>query len=414
MNRRRVVITGMGTINPIGKSVDEFWKNLRGGVVGVGPITLFDASDFATKIAAEVKDFDPSQFMESKDARKMGRFSHFAVAAANEAIKDSGLLDYTELNRERVACILGNGIGGFEITEESHRLLIEKGPRGIPPLTIPKLIINEGPAHICIINQFKGPCYGVVTACSSGTDGLGSALNSIRAGICDVAVSGGMEAAITPFSIGSFNKLLALSTRNDDPRTASRPFDKDRDGFVMGEGSGVLILEELEHAKRRGAKIYAELAGYGQTCDAFHITAPDETGEGGARCMRLAIQDAGLKPEDIDYVNAHGTSTPTNDPVETLAMKKALGDHAYAVKISSTKAQTAHMVGGAGGVEAIVSILAIRDQFMPGTLTLSTPDEKCDLNYLPGKGESGSVKAVMSNNLGFGGHNGTVVFKKYE
>lgn len=414
MNRRRVVITGMGTINPIGKSVNEFWTNLLGGVVGTGPITLFNPEQFATKIAAEVKDWDPSQFMDNKDARKMARFSQFAVAGANEALKDSALLDYSDLNKERVAVILGNGIGGFEISEESHTLLIERGPKGIPPLTIPKLIINEGPAHISIINGFLGPCYGVVTACSSGTDALGCALNSIRAGICDVAVSGGMEAAITPFSIGSFNKLLALSTRNDDPMTASRPFDKDRDGFVMGEGSGILILEELEHAKNRGAKIYAELAGYGQTCDAFHITAPDEKGEGGARCMRLAIKDAGLNPEDIDYINAHGTSTPVNDPVETLAIKKAFGDHAYKVRISSTKAQTAHMVGGAGGVEAIVSIKAITEQFMPGTRNLVHPDEKCDLNYLPGKGETGNVRVTMSNNLGFGGHNGTVVFKKYE
>jgi 3-oxoacyl-[acyl-carrier-protein] synthase II len=404
----------MGTINPIGKSVGEFWKNLNSGIIGTAPITLFDSSQYATKIAAEVKDFEASQFMDNKDARKMARFCQFAVAGANEALKDSGLLDYTELNKERVAVILGNGIGGFEITEDSHTLLLERGPKGIPPLTIPKLIINEGPAHISIINGFLGPCYAVVTACSSGTDALGNALNSIRAGICDVAVSGGMEAAITPFSIGSFNKLLALSTRNDDPKTASRPFDKDRDGFVMGEGSGILILEELEHAKRRGAKIYAELAGYGQTCDAFHITAPDETSEGGARCMRLAIQDAGLKPEDIDYINAHGTSTPVNDPVETNAIKKALGEHAYKVRISSTKAQTAHMVGGAGGVEAIVSILAITEQFMPGTMNLFNPDEKCDLNYLPNKGEKGIVKAAFSNNLGFGGHNGTVVFKKYE
>lgn len=410
---RRVVITGMGTINPLGHGVDEFWKSIRAGKIGIDTITQFDPEEFSTKIAAEVKDFRASDFFDRKAARKMSRFTQFAVAASVEAMKDAGLGE-DNFDHHRAGCILGCGIGGFETTEENIRGLVAKGPQaGIAPMAIPKLISNEGPANVSIYHGLKGPSFALATACASGTDALGYALNTIRTGMADIVVSGGTEATITPFAVGSFNKLLALSTRNDDPKTASRPFDKDRDGFVMGEGAGVLVLEELEHAKKRGAVIYAELAGFGMTCDAGHLTAPDPEGRGGAESMRIAIKDAGLKPEDIDYINAHGTSTPINDPCETLAIKLAFGDHAQNLKISSTKAMHGHMLGATGGVEAIVCVKAIQDGFVPGTMNLFEADEKCDLNYLPNKGMEMEVNAALSDNLGFGGHNGSIVFKKY-
>jgi 3-oxoacyl-[acyl-carrier-protein] synthase II len=409
---RRVVVTGMGTINPLGHSVDEFWKGIKEGKVGIGPITQFDASEFATTIAGEVKNFNASDFFDRKAARKMARFTQLAVAASVEAMKDAGL-DENNFDHNRAGCILGNGIGGFETTEENIRGLAAKGPAGIAPMAIPKLISNEGPANVAIYHGLKGPCFALATACASGTDALGYAMNTIRTGMADIVVSGGTEATITPFAVGAFNKLLALSTRNDDPQTASRPFDKDRDGFVMGEGAGILILEELEHAKKRGAPIYAELAGFGMTCDAGHLTAPDPDGAGGAASMKIAMEDAGLKPEDIDYLNAHGTSTPMNDPCETLAIKTAFGEHARKLKISSTKAMTGHMLGATGGVEAIVCVKAITDSYVPATMNLNEPDEKCDLDYVPNKGIDMEVRAALSDNLGFGGHNGSIIFKKY-
>ena len=411
---RRVVVTGMGTINPIGHSVDEFWASIKAGKIGIDTITQFDATDFATKIAAEVKDFKASDFLDRKEARKMARFTQFAVAASVEAISDAGLTD-DNFDHNRAGCILGCGIGGFETTEENIRGLAAKGPQaGIAPMAIPKLISNEGPANVAIKHGLHGPCFALATACASGTDALGYAMNTIRSGMADIIVSGGTEATITPFAVGSFNKLLALSTRNDDPKTASRPFDKDRDGFVMGEGAGILVLEELEHAKKRGATIYAEVAGFGMTCDAGHLTAPDPEGKGGAASMTIAVEDAGLKPEDIDYINAHGTSTPINDPCETLAIKEAFGDHAKKMKVSSTKAMHGHMLGATGGVEAIVCIKAINDSFVPGTMNLFEADEKCDLDYVPNKGIEMEVNAALSDNLGFGGHNGSIVFKKYK
>ncbi len=414
MERRRVVVTGLGTVNPLGHDVANTWEAVKAGKSGIDRITVFDTEDFAAKIAGEVKKFDPSVWMERKEARKLARFTQFAMAGSAQAMEDSGL-DKGGADPERVGVILGNGIGGYEVTEEGIRQLALKGPRGVAPMTIPKMIINEGPANVAIKYGLLGPCYALVTACASATDAIGAALNAIRYGQIDVAVTGGMEAAITPFGIAGFIKLTALSTQNNDnPQIASRPFDKDRDGFIMGEGAGILILEELTHALDRGAKIYGEVAGYGMSCDAYHLTSPDVEGNGPARSMKWALQDAGMDPSEIDYFNAHGTSTPTNDPLETMAIKKAFGDHAYKMPISSTKSMTAHMVGGAGGMEAIISLMAMRDGFIPPTINLDNPDERCDLDYVPKVGRKADLRAVMSDSLGFGGHNGSLVFKKFE
>ena len=410
---RRVVVTGLGAVTPVGKDINEFWNGLKEGKNGIGPITRFDASDFPAKIAGEVKDFDPSVRIDKKDARKMALFTQFAVYAAREAFEDAKLAE-GNFDPYRTGVVLGNGIGGFEVIEEGIARLSARGPAGVPPMSIPKMIDNEGPANVAINLGLHGPCSVVSTACASATDAVGQAMNMIRYGQADCMITGGMEGAITPFGIAGFAKIQALSTRNDSPETASRPFDKDRDGFIMGEGAGILVLEELEHAKKRGATIYAEMVGYGATCDAGHLTAPDPEGIGAARSMTVALEDAGLKPEDIDYINAHGTSTPTNDPIETKAIKKAFGDHAYKLKVSSTKSMTAHMVGAAGGVEAIVCVLAIKNSYMPGTMNLENPEEGCDLDYLAGAGMEGPVRAALSDSLGFGGHNATIIFKKYE
>jgi len=411
---KRIVVTGVGTINPLGNSIEEFWNNIKEGKCGIGPITKFDATDFATKIAGEVRNFDPGNYMEKKDARKMAYFTQYAVAATRQAVADAGLKE-GDYDPSRVGIIMGNGIGGFEVIEESYKQLFEKGPSRLAPMIIPKMISNEAPANIGIIFNFQGPCMTINTACASGTDALGNALMALQCGWCDIAVAGGTEGCITQMGVGGFNALQALSTAfNDTPEKASRPFDKRRDGFVIAEGAGILILETLERAKERGAKIYAEIAGYGMTNDAYHLTAPHPECRGAARAMELALNYAGLKPENIDYINAHGTSTPTNDPLETLAIKKVFGDHAYKLKVSSTKSMTGHCIGAAGAVEAIVSLLAIRDQYFPATINLEEPEEGCDLDYVPNKGYSGVIRNVMSNSLGFGGHNGMVVFKKVD
>ena len=410
---RRVVITGLGTVNPIGHDINEFWESLKAGKVGVGPITKFDTTDFPAKIAGEIKDFDVSKRIDKKEARKMADFTKYAVYAAVEAFEDAGLKE-GDFDPFRTGVVLGNGIGGFEVIEEGLARLAARGPAGVPPMSIPKMIDNEGAANVAIKLGLHGPCSVVSTACASSTDSVGQAALMIRSGMADCMVTGGTEGAITPFGIAGFSKIQALSTRNDSPETASRPFDKDRDGFIMGEGAGILVLEELEHAKKRNAPIYAEFVGYGATCDAGHLTAPDPEGIGAARSMTVALADAGMKPEDIDYINAHGTSTPTNDPIETKAIKAAFGDHAYKLKISSTKSMTAHMVGAAGGIEAIVCALAIKNQFMPGTMNLDNPDEGCDLDYLAGAGQVGTVRAALSDSLGFGGHNASIILKKYE
>ena len=410
---KRVVVTGTGVVTPLGHSIDEMWSNLKSGKSGIGPITKLDPEEYPSKIAGEVRDFDPTQFIDKKDARKMALFSQYAIAGAVQAMQQAGL-QAESIDTDRAGVILGNGIGGFEIIEEGHRTLFDKGPRRVPPMTIPKIISNEGPGHIAIHYGFHGPCYTVTTACASGTDAIGQAMRAIQHGQTDVMITGGTEGCITGLGVSGFCALKALSTQhNESPQLASRPFDKNRDGFVIAEGAGILVLEELEHALKRGAVILGEVAGYGMTCDAYHLTAPDPDGNGAARAMKLALDEAGLQPEDIEYINAHGTSTPTNDPIETAAIKKTFGDHAYKLKVSSTKSMTGHMIGAAGGVEAIIGLLAIRNSFIPPTVNLEEPDEACDLDYVPGQGIDARVRAVLSNSLGFGGHNGVVLIKEY-
>jgi 3-oxoacyl-[acyl-carrier-protein] synthase II len=411
--KKRVVVTGLGAITPVGHGAAETWRAVKEGKSGVEKITLFDCENFTTKIAAEVKNFDAKNFMDGKESRKMDRFSQFAVAAAIEAMADAGF-QAGSFDPERGGCALGVGIGGFWTIEESLRILVAKGPQRIPPMTIPKLIANIGPGNVSIHFDLRGPCYTVTTACSSGADAIGSAVRWIESGAMDFMISGGVEAAITGFGIGSFNVIQALSTRNDEPQKASRPFDKDRDGFVMGEGSGIVVLESLEHARRRGAKIYAEYAGYGMSCDAHHLTAPHPEGRGAVSAMKMALAEAEMRPEDIDYINAHGTSTPINDPTETKAIKEVFGQRAYEIKVSSTKSMTGHMLGAAGGIEALFSVLAIHDGFFPPTVNLDNPDPLCDLDCVPHRGVSGSIRAAMSNTFGFGGQNGILIFKKYE
>ncbi len=409
----KAVITGMGVISPLGNDIDTFWSAIKAGKSGLGPITLFDAADYDSKVAAEVKEFDASLYMDKKDARKMARFTQFAVAASVQAWKAAGLESSTP-DPERVAVVLGNGIGGIEIFQESYKKLLESGPSRMPPLTVPLMISNEAAGNISIHFGIKGPSITAVTACASGTDALGQALDLIRAGRADVVITGGAEAAITEFAVGGFCMLKALSTAyNDTPHKASRPFDAGRDGFVIGEGAGVMILESEEHAKARGAKVLGELAGYGASCDAYHITAPEPSGDGGARAISLAIKDAGIAPEAVAYYNAHGTSTQMNDPIETQMVKKAFGGHSKKIKVSSTKSMTGHMIAAAGAVEAIICALAIRDGFFPPTINLERPDDACDLDYVPNVGVSGRIDVAASASLGFGGHNACVVLRKY-
>jgi 3-oxoacyl-[acyl-carrier-protein] synthase II len=413
----------MGAISPIGNSVEDFYNGLKAGKSGVGPITQFDTTGFDVTIAAEIKDFDPSRWIDKKDARKMSRFTQIAAAAAVEALGEAGLLGDADADGRRkiksvpdmTGIVLGNGIGGFETVSESFRKLFESGPKRMLPLTVPLMIANEAAGNISMLFGIKGPAYTQVTACASGTDALGQALDLIRSGRCDVVIAGGTEACIVPFAVGGFQMLKALSTKRcSEPEKASRPFDADRDGFILGEGAGILILESEEHAKSRGAKILAEFAGYGASADAYHITAPDPSGEGGGNAIRKAIEDAEIKPADIQYYNAHGTSTEINDPTETKMIKYAFGDHAYKMKISSTKSMTGHCIAGAGGLEAIACVLAIREGFYPPTINLDNPDPECDLDYVPNKAQYGEINAAASGSLGFGGHNGVVVFKKYQ
>jgi 3-oxoacyl-[acyl-carrier-protein] synthase II len=411
---RRVVVTGMGTVNPLGKRVEEFWANIQKGVCGIGPLTKFDTTDYPAKIAGEVKDFDPSDLLDRKETRGMADFTKFAVYAAVQAMDQAGLKPGS-YDPDRSGVYLGNGIGGFEVVEENMYKLYERGPHAVAPLTIPKLISNEAAGNIAIHFGFQGPCKTTVTACASGTDAIGDAFNSIRYGLSDVAISGGTEAAITKLSVAGFCRLQALATKyNDTPQKASRPFDKDRDGFVMGEGAGILVLESLEHAKKRGATILGEIAGYGMTCDAYHLTAPNPNGDGAAKAMKKAMEIAGVSLEEVDYINAHGTSTSANDSMETKAIKQVFGDHAYKLKVSSTKSMTSHLIAAAGAVEAIVCLLAIRDQYFPCTINQETPDEECDLDYVPNHGKNGLIRCAMSNSLGFGGHNGVLVFTSYK
>ena len=421
--KRKVVVTGMGVISPIGNSVAAFCDALKSGKSGVGPITSFDTTDFDVTIAGEIKDFDPSQWIDKKDARKMSRFIQIATAATVQALGQAALIGEGNAEGRRLVTsdpdktgvVMGNGIGGFEVVSESFRKLFSAGPRRMLPLTVPLMIANEASGNISMMFGAKGPAYTQVTACASGTDALGQAMDLIRAGRCEVVIAGGTEACIVPFAIGGFQMLKALSTkRASEPEKASRPFDADRDGFVLGEGAGVLILESEEHAKERGAEILAEFAGYGASADAYHITAPDPSGIGGGTAIRKAIEDAEMNPSDIQYYNAHGTSTEINDPTETKMIKYAFGDHAYKMKVSSIKSMTGHCVAGSGGLEAIACILAIREGFYPPTINLDNPDPACDLDYVPNKAQFGEISAAASGSLGFGGHNGVVVFKKYQ
>lgn len=411
-NKRRVVITGVGCISPLGLNVDSLWSAFEESRGGISRITRFDCESFATKIAGEVKDFDPLEWIEKRETRQMDRFIQFAIAASDEAMKDSGLEIDDELSN-KVGTIMGVGVGGLESIENTHGLLGTKGPRRISPYFIPMMISNLAPGHISMRHKARGPSYTTTSACASSAHSLGESFRLIQQGICDAVITGGAEATVTPLGIGGFNALKALSTRNDSPETASRPFDKGRDGFVMAEGAGILILEELEHAKARSAKIYAEVTGYGATADANHMTAPAPGGEGAVRCMNAALDDAGLTAGDIDYINAHGTSTPVNDPLETQAVKTAFGDHAKKVPISSTKSMTGHLLGAAGAVESIAMAKAIEKQLAPPTINLEEPDPECDLDYIPGTAREMKIEHALSNSLGFGGTNVTLIFSRF-
>jgi 3-oxoacyl-[acyl-carrier-protein] synthase II len=410
MERRRVAVTGLGVVSPLGNSVPEFWSAVRAGRSGIGPITAVKADDLPVRIAGEVKDFDPSLRMDGKEARKMDRFSQFAVYAALEALADAGL-SVEGLDRERTGVCLGTGQGGSASIEEGAARLYERGPGRVPPLTVAKVLANFGAANVAIYMGATGPCQCLVTACAAGTDAIGTGMRWIRSGEADLVLAGGSEASVTRLGIASFAMVQALSTRNDEPERASRPFDKGRDGFVMAEGAGVLVLEDYEKAKARGARIYCELAGFGNTCDAHHLTSPDPEGMGVARAMKLAMSDAGLGPEGIDYVSAHGTSTPLNDPIETKALKHAFGERAYSIKISSLKSMIGHCIGAAGAIESIATVLAIRDGFVPATINLDQPDPECDLDYVPNVGVQMPIRAALKESMGFGGQNAVLVFK---
>jgi 3-oxoacyl-[acyl-carrier-protein] synthase II len=410
MSQRRVVVTGLGTVTSIGHDVATFWSSLVEGRIGIDRVTLFDPSGFACQIGAEVRAWDVNLHMDPKEARRNDRYTHFGFAAAKQAVADSGL-DMAKEDGDRVGVIIGSGIGGMHTYETQLRNLFERGPRKVSPFTIPSLIGNMCAGLVAIDLGARGPNFGMVSACATGTHSLGEAAHAIRRGDADVMVAGGSEAAITPFAYASFCSMKAMSTRNDNPRGASRPFDKGRDGFIMGEGAGVLVLESLEHARARGARIYCELAGYAATCDAYHITQPDPDGKGLSMAMRRALDSAGTRPEDVDYINAHGTSTPYNDKFETLAIKRIFGEHARRLPVSSTKSMTGHLLGAAGGIESVVCVKTIEQGIIPPTMNLEEPDPDCDLDYVPNAARQARVRTVLSNNLGFGGQNAAVVFR---
>ena len=410
---RRVVITGMGAVTPIGNDVDTFWKNIKDGVCGIDKVTSFDASEFKTQIAGEVKDLDIEAYIDKKEARRMDRYTQLAMIAASEAMQNSGI-DMEKEDKWRVGVITGAGIGGMHTFEEQHKALLEKGPGRVSPFFIPMMIGNMAAAQIAIKFGARGVNQNVVTACASSTNAIGDALRHIQYGDCDVILAGGAEATVTPLAFAGFCNMKAMSTNNDDPKHASRPFDLERDGFVLSEGAGFVVLEELEHAKKRGANIICELAGYGATDDAYHITSPVPGGEGGAKAMENAIKDAGIEPKDVTYINAHGTSTKYNDHFETQAIKAVFGEAAKDVCVSSTKSMTGHLLGAAGGVEAIVCALAIKDSYIPATINYATPDPDCDLDIVPNEGRNQAVNYALSNSLGFGGHNASILLKKYE
>ncbi|WZL78002.1 beta-ketoacyl-ACP synthase II [Eubacteriales bacterium mix99] len=410
--RKRVVITGMGAITPLGNDVDSFWKNLCDGKSGIDRITRFDPEKFDTQIAAEVKDFDPQDYVDKKEAKRMDRFTQFAMAAAKMAVEQADL-DWSRENSQRFGVLLGTGVGGLETMEKQAGVLHTKGPRRVSPFFVPMMIANMAADQISIAYGARGMNSTVVTACASGTDAIGEAYRAIREGYVDIMITGGAEAAVTPLSLAGFSSMKALSRRNDEPQKACRPFDRDRDGFVLGEGAGILVLESYEHAMKRGTRILAEMAGYGLTEDAYHITAPAPEGEGGARAMKEALDDGNMAPGDIDYINAHGTSTEYNDKTETAAIKSVFGDTTK-VAVSSTKSMTGHLLGAAGGIEAIALIKTLEDQFIPATINYTTPDPECDLDYVPNHGRRAAINAAMSNSFGFGGQNACIIMKKFE
>jgi 3-oxoacyl-[acyl-carrier-protein] synthase II len=410
---KRVVVTGLGVVAPNGVGTETFWENLVAGVTGIDRITRFDAKHHDSKIAGEVKGFDPLLYMEKKEVKKMDLFIHYALASATMAIDDARL-KCEESERSRIGALIGTGMGGVPALEESHNVLLEKGPGRISPFFIPSIITNLASGWIAMRYGFRGPNSCVSTACATGNHAIGDSLELIKRGAADVMIAGGSEAVITPLTIGGFSAMKALSTRNDEPHRASRPFDKGRDGFVMGEGAGVLVLEELQHALRRGAKIYAELVGYGMSADAYHMTAPEPEGLGAIASMRLALEAASLRPQDVDYINAHGTSTPVGDAAETKAIKQVFGDHAYRLAVSSVKSMTGHLLGAAGGVESLATALTLYHGIIPPTINYDEPDPGCDLDYVPNKARQAEVRVALSNSFGFGGTNATLVFKQYE
>ncbi len=410
--KKRVVITGMGAITPIGNTLETYWQGLLAGKSGIGPITFFDASQHKCRIAGEVKGFDPLEYMDAKDAKRTDRFAQFAIAASKQALANANLT-ITDLNAEQVGVMIGTGVGGLKVMEDQQSVYINKGPNRCSPFMVPMMIANMAAGLTAIHTGAKGPNSCAVTACAAGSNAIGDAFRIVQNGYAQAMISGGTEAAITPLSLAGFASARALSTRNDDPAHASRPFDKGRDGFVMGEGVGILILEELEHALSRGAHIYAEMVGYGMTCDAYHMTAPVPGGAGAARSMELALKDADVSPTDVSYINAHGTSTPANDPTETAAIKTVLGEHAKQIPVSSTKSMTGHLLGGSGGIEGVAACMAVANDHVPPTINLQEPDDDCDLDYVPNQSRTHTVDVAMSNSFGFGGHNVTLVFRKY-
>ncbi|EAX48709.1 beta-ketoacyl synthase [Thermosinus carboxydivorans Nor1] len=410
---KRVVVTGIGAVTPIGIGKDEYWQSLVAGKSGISRITRFDPADYSTQIAGEVKDFDPAKFIDKKEAKRMDRFTQFALAATKMAFEDAGI-NLDQEDRSRVGTIIGTGIGGMETLHDQFKVLFEKGPSRVSPFFVPMMIANMAAGQTSITFGLQGPCSCVITACATGTNAIGDAFKIIQRGDADIMVAGGTEAAISPAAVAGFCSMKAMSTRNDEPEKASRPFDRDRDGFVMGEGAGILILESLDHALARGARIYAEIAGYGFNADAYHITAPAPEGAQAAKCMAMAIKDAGLTPEMVDYINAHGTSTPLNDKNETFAIKTLFGDHAYKLAISSIKSMTGHLLGAAGAIEAIATVLTVANDLIPPTINYENPDPELDLDYVPNKARERVVNVAISNSFGFGGHNATILLKKYK
>lgn len=413
MAKRRVVITGLGLVCPVGLNVTDAWTNILAGKSGIAPLTHFDVSDFSVRFGGSVRDFDITEYISAKDAKKMDPFIHYGIAAGMQAVRDAGL-EVTEANAERIGVAIGSGIGGLTGIEKGHEAYTKGGPRKISPFFVPSNIINMISGNLSIVYGMKGPNYAITTACATATHSIGDAARLIEYGDADVMVAGGAEMATSPTGLGGFAAARALSTRNDDPEAASRPWDKDRDGFVLSDGAGVVVLEEYEFAKARGARIYAEVIGFGMSGDAYHMTSPSVGGEGAARCMALAMRNAGINPEQVDYINAHGTSTPAGDVGETHAMKTAFGAHAHKVAVSSTKSMTGHLLGAAGGIEAVFTALAIRDQVAPPTINLDNPDPECDLDYVPHTAREMNIDVAMSNSFGFGGTNGTLIFRKPE